>query len=71
MWLEYVRRQLGGNNARIYDFLDFGVIQSLLDSHLKGRRNWRLLIWSLIYLEEWCRIFLMGQTPNPELGPVQ
>jgi asparagine synthase (glutamine-hydrolysing) len=58
--IDFVRRTLFNNNARIYDFLDRMAVQALVTEHLEGRRNRRLLIWSLLYLEEWCRQFLDG-----------
>ena len=44
--------------ARIYDFLDRKAVLGLVDEHLAGRENRRLLIWSLLNLESWCREFL-------------
>ena len=35
------------------------------EDHLDGRENRRLLIWSLLYLETWARIFLDGDHPEP------
>ena len=56
--IDYVRRTLLDDKARIYDFLDTDVIQGLIDEHLEGRENRRLLIWSLLSAEEWCRTFV-------------
>ena len=56
--IDYVRRTLMRPNARIFEWLDGDVVRSLVDDHLSGRENRRLLIWSLLCLEEWCRIFL-------------
>jgi len=58
--IDFVRRTLFNNHARIYDFLDRKAVQALITEHLEGHRNRRLLIWSLLYLEEWCRQFLDG-----------
>lgn len=58
--IEYVRRRLMGPNARIFDFLDRGSVQALINEHLSGQENRRLLIWSLLCLEEWCEVFLDG-----------
>jgi asparagine synthase (glutamine-hydrolysing) len=57
--IEYVRRLLG-RNAAIYEFLDRATVQRLVDDHLEGRENRRLLIWSLLCLETWCAVFLAG-----------
>jgi asparagine synthase (glutamine-hydrolysing) len=49
--IDYVRRRLYGPSARIYEFLDRGAVHALIDDHLEGRANRRLLIWSLLNLE--------------------
>ena len=36
---------------------------ALVDEHLEGRENRRLLIWSLLSFEHWCRTFLDGERP--------
>lgn len=56
--IDYVRRLICKPQAQIYDFLDFGKVQSLVNDHLEGRDNRRLLIWSLLSLEKWCATFL-------------
>jgi asparagine synthase (glutamine-hydrolysing) len=56
--IEYVRRFLHDPNARIYLFLDHSTVQKLVDEHLEGRENRRLLIWSLLNFEWWCHHFL-------------
>jgi asparagine synthase (glutamine-hydrolysing) len=53
--IDYVRRSLMGRDARIYEYLDRMTIQSLIGDHLDGRENRRLLIWSLLSIEEWLR----------------
>jgi asparagine synthase (glutamine-hydrolysing) len=49
--IEFVRRLLNSRKARIYDVLDRDSILSFVDQHIEGRHNWRLMIWSLVYLE--------------------
>ena len=56
--IDYVRATLMSTRARIYDFLDRDVVRELLTEHLEGKQNRRLLVWSLLYLEEWCAVFL-------------
>jgi asparagine synthase (glutamine-hydrolysing) len=56
--IDYVRRRLMTNRARIYDYLDKASVQALISDHLEGRQNRRLLIWSLLNLEQWCEAFL-------------
>jgi len=55
--IEYVRGTLGSPRALIYDVLDRAAVQALVEDHLAGRVNRRLLIWSLLCLEEWLRRF--------------
>jgi asparagine synthase (glutamine-hydrolysing) len=55
--IDYVRRSLM-SDARIYEWLDADCVRSLVDDHLSGRENRRLLIWSLLCLEEWTKAFL-------------
>ena len=56
--IDYVRSLIFDNNARIYEFLDREPVQALVTEHLEGRENRRLLIWSLLSVEHWCRTFL-------------
>ena len=56
--IDYVRRLLYNRNARIYDYLDRTAIQTLVAEHLTGVSNRRLLIWSLIYLENLLEVFV-------------
>lgn len=56
--IEFVRDVIGNDNARIYRYLDRDTVRSLVDDHLEGRQNRRLLIWSLLNVEKWCEIFL-------------
>jgi asparagine synthase (glutamine-hydrolysing) len=51
--IEYVKRVLFSNNTKIYDFMDRKETQFLINEHLEGKQNRRLLIWSLINLEKW------------------
>ena len=56
--IDYVRRRLLRPDARIFEWLDADVVRPLVDDHLSGRENRRLLIWSLLCLEEWAHTFL-------------
>lgn len=51
--IDYVRRTLLGDSARIFDFVDRTTIHMLIKEHLAGGANRRLLIWSLLNLEKW------------------
>lgn len=56
--IDYVRRTLYQGRPRVFEFLDRQTVLGLVDDHLEGRENRRLLIWSLLNLESWCREFL-------------
>ena len=62
--IEHVRRVVLDPDAAIYEFLRPDTVQRLLQDHFDGRENRRLLIWSLLSLEHWCRIFLHGARPG-------
>jgi asparagine synthase (glutamine-hydrolysing) len=59
--IDYVHRRLLKGDACIYEYVDRSAVRALVDDHLEGRTNRRLLIWSLLNLEEWCRTFLGGE----------
>lgn len=62
--LDYVRRRVLDPNARMYEYLDVDTVRGLVEEHLNGVRNRRLLIWSLLCFEQWCRTFLDGERPD-------
>ena len=55
--LDYVRRRLCTSSAAIYKYLDQPTVTDLIEDHLEGRQNRRLLIWSLLSFEEWLRLY--------------
>ena len=58
--MAFVRRSLMEGPAPIYDILDRTEAHALLEEHLSGRQNRRLLIWSLLSVNEYLRQ-LMGE----------
>ena len=56
--IDYVRETILSQNARIYEFLDVQAVHELVGEHLAGACNRRLLIWSLLNVEQFCRRFL-------------
>ncbi len=56
--IDYVRRKIMNREARIYRYLDWKAVHGLVQDHLQGRENRRLLIWSLLSLEHWIERFL-------------
>ncbi len=53
--IEFVRRTLLDSHAQIYDVMDRKVVRSLIEQHLGGKQNRRLLIWSLLNVEAWMK----------------
>lgn len=56
--IEFVKRKLFNQNARIYEVFDPTAVKALVSEHLGGQKNRRLLIWSLLNVEYW-----LGQMP--------
>jgi asparagine synthase (glutamine-hydrolysing) len=50
--IEFVRRKLLNSNAAIYQVLDRKAVEPLVMQHLNGEQNRRLLIWSLLNVNE-------------------
>ena len=50
--IDFVQKSLSKNSA-IAEILDYQDISQLLDSHMSGTHNRRLLIWGLLNINEW------------------
>jgi asparagine synthase (glutamine-hydrolysing) len=53
--INFVKRTLLNGNARIYEVLDRQALAPLVEQHLRGEQNRRLLIWSLLNVEMWMK----------------
>lgn len=53
--IDFVKNRLLDQRSEIYEFLDFKTIYHLVDEHLTGKQNRRLLIWSLLNFDQWMR----------------
>ena len=51
--IDFVKQTIFDSNAKIYDYLDRKAVQDLVNEHLSGEQNRRLLIWSLLNVEEY------------------
>ncbi len=51
--IDFVRRTLLSKDAHLYRLLDRKAVQALVQQHLSGEKNRRLLIWSLLNVEQW------------------
>lgn len=56
--IEYVKKVLFNKHSKIYDYMDRDAVLALVNDHLNGKQNRRLLIWSLLNLEEFLSAFL-------------
>lgn len=56
--LQYVKETLLNKKAAYKDFINPKFVEKTIDEHANRNVNHRLLIWSLISFEWWCRIFL-------------
>ncbi len=62
--INYVKEKLFAKNANIYNYMDKKETQKLINEHLNGKQNRRLLIWSLLNFEEWCNKFISIEKHN-------
>jgi asparagine synthase (glutamine-hydrolysing) len=60
--IDYVKRVLFDRKAAIYDVLDRAAVLGLVQEHLDGKHNRRLLVWSLLYLETFLKTFMTGSS---------
>lgn len=56
--IDFVRKTLSDKNARIFNYLDFEEVNNLVNEHINGKINRRLLIWSLLNVENWIKAYL-------------
>ena len=55
--IDFVHSKFLEEKAPIYDYLDIGETKALVNEHLTGQQNRRLLIWSLISFNEFLEAF--------------
>ena len=56
--IDYVRRELLNGHRPMYEFLDRGAVHELINEHIEGKQNRRLLTWSLLNFDQFCQRFL-------------
>ncbi|NOS36045.1 MAG: asparagine synthetase B, partial [Deltaproteobacteria bacterium] len=57
--IEYVRGIILDRKANIYEYLRYDTVSELVNEHLNGEKNRRLLIWSLLSFEWWLKTFIV------------
>lgn len=58
---EYVKELLLNKKAVSSEFINPKYVENIVHEHIEKRINHRLLIWSLMNFEWWCRLFLNGE----------
>jgi asparagine synthase (glutamine-hydrolysing) len=53
--IEFVKRILINSDAKLYEFMDQAKVNKLIQEHLNGTCNRRLLIWSLLSIEQYLK----------------
>ncbi len=56
--IDYVRRVIDSNDAHIWNYMDQQTVRGMVNEHLEGKQNRRLLIWSLLNVEHFCKSYL-------------
>ena len=62
--IEYVKRKILDGGARMFEYMDFDSVKDLINDHLQGVTNRRLLIWSLLNVEECLAGFFSEEKGN-------
>jgi asparagine synthase (glutamine-hydrolysing) len=55
--IDFVRKVIYNKKNKTYDYFDSNAVLSLVDEHLHGKKNRRLLIWSLLNFEKFLNEF--------------
>lgn len=56
--IEFVKNTFFKRKAHIYEWMDRSAIEALIEEHLSGTQNRRLLIWSFLNIEEWIKSYI-------------
>lgn len=57
---DYIQQLLLSRRSCLGEFIEPSAIRAILDRHQQGADE-RLAIWSLMFFEGWCRVFLKGE----------
>ncbi|MCH8903677.1 MAG: asparagine synthase (glutamine-hydrolyzing) [Bacteroidetes bacterium] len=58
----YVKELLFDKNAAYQEFIDPKYVRAKVDEHINDRINHRLMLWSFMNFEWWCKLFLNGES---------
>ena len=56
----YIKELLLNKKALFAEFINKKYVERIIDEHINHKVNHRLLLWSFMNFEWWCRIFLEG-----------
>ena len=59
---DYIKKLLLNKKTVSSQFINPEYIEKIVDEHINKRINHRLLIWSFMNFEWWCKLFLNGET---------
>ena len=59
----YIKKLLLNDSLASKDYINQKYIKKIVDEHVNKGKNHRLLIWSFMNFEWWCRIFLNNEKP--------
>lgn len=59
---EYIKELLLNKKTISSDYINQDYIHKIVNEHINERVNHRLLLWSFMSFEWWCRIYLNGET---------
>jgi len=63
----YINDLLLNKKLASADFINQKFISQIIDEHANKKTNHRLLLWSFMNFEWWCRIFLNGENVSDQL----
>jgi len=58
---EYLKKILSGKKTTLSEFINPKFVVNTLGNHIHKKVNNRLLLWSLINFEWWCKTFIQGK----------
>lgn len=62
--VKYIEELLLNKRTVSEEFINPEYMRQILSEHMSGKANHRLLIWSFMSFEWWCKIFLNGERPD-------
>ena len=60
---QYIKELLLGKKTVSSEYINPLYVEKIINEHMEHHINHRLLIWSFMCFEHWCRIFLNNEEP--------